>query len=93
MIKKYFEVIGTGKAEAAQKRLFRQGVYFNSKERSFVQLALKVDGKYCCCMKNTSGGRCTMTNSSSSSSSYNSIIYTMVHNVIQQQIHIPGTSL
>ena len=31
-----------GKAEAAQKRLFCQGVYFNSKERSFVQLATKL---------------------------------------------------
>ena len=27
--------IRTGKAEAAQKRLFCQGVYFNSKERSY----------------------------------------------------------
>ena len=53
-----------GKADAAQKRLFCQGVNFNSKERSFVQLAIKVDGKYCCCIKNTSGGRCTMTYSS-----------------------------
>ena len=49
-----------GKAEAAQKRLFCQGVYFKSKERSFVQLAIKIDGNYCCCMKNTAGGRCTM---------------------------------
>ena len=66
-------------AEAAQKRLFCQGVHFNSKERSFVQLAIKIDGKYCCCMKNTSGGRCTMTNSSSSggiNNSSNSGIYT-----------------
>ena len=30
----------TGRAEAAQKRLFCQGVYFNSKERSFVPLAI-----------------------------------------------------
>ena len=71
--------IVTGKAEAAQKRLFCQGVYFNSKERSFVQLAIKIDGKYCCCMKNTSGGRCTMTNSSISSSSNSSLETTQQH--------------
>ena len=29
-----------GEAEAAQKRLFCQGVYFNIRERSFVQLAI-----------------------------------------------------
>ena len=67
-----------GKAEAAQKRLFGQGVYFNSKERSFAQVAMKIDGKYCSCMKNTSGARCTMTNGSSSNSS-NIRIYTCTH--------------
>ena len=43
--REFFCDIIIGKAEAAQKRLVCQGVYFNSKESSFVQLAVKIDGK------------------------------------------------